>query len=123
MSYLLTTFLICDPKQEPDGKRYDYGVIRFVWRMAIHPSFQAIFLLGTIINLYVLSKVHFTGDKAEMEKTIEFQLKCLIALNLLYFIEIVVKLTAFDVKAYIASRMNILDFLLCLLFSGSFITD
>ena len=79
--------------------------------------------MGTIFNLYVLSKVHFTSDKAEMESTIEFQLKCLLALNLLYFIEIVVKLTAFDVKAYISSRMNILDFLLCLLFYGAFVTD
>ena len=79
--------------------------------------------MGTIFNLYVLSKVHFTSDKEEMENTIEFQLKCLLALNLLYFIEIVVKLTAFDVKAYISSRMNILDFLLCLLFYGAFVTD
>ena len=72
VSFLLTTFLICDPKQEPDAKRYDYGVIRFVWRMAIHPTFQAIFLLCTLFNLYVLSQVHFTGDKQEMTDTVNF---------------------------------------------------
>ena len=58
-----------------------------------------------------------------MERTIEFQLKCLIVLNLIYSVEIIVKLTAFEIKEYVASRMNIMEFLLCLLFFGTFITD
>ena len=94
-----------------------------MWRMAIHPTFQAIFILATLFNLYVLSLIHYHDDMEEMEKTIVFQLKCLELLNVAYFIEIVIKFIAFDLKTYFKSRMNIMELILFIIFLITFILD
>ena len=109
--------------QEPDDERYDYNVIKFMWRMAIHPTFQAIFIFGTIVNLYVLSLVRYNTDLEKTKETIEFALSTLIYLNITHFFEIIIKLLAFDLKSYLASRMNIMELSLFLFFTSTFVLD
>ena len=71
-----------------------------MWRMAVHPTFQAFFLITTLYNLYVLSLIHYTDNEAEMEKAIEFSLISLMFLNIAYLIEILIKFIAFDLQTY-----------------------
>ena len=96
-----------------------------MWRMAIHPTFQAVFLIASIFNLYVLSLAGYTEEKTDEERkeTIEFQLTCLIFLNVAYLIEIGIKLAAFNTKDYFASRMNVMELSLFVIFLGTFLLD
>ena len=53
--YILNTFISFKDEEEPSSDRYDLKIVMCLWRLAIHPIYQGLYLILVLINVCVLA--------------------------------------------------------------------
>ena len=96
--------------------RYEYKLILCLWRLTIHPCYQAIFFILAIVDVVVLAQANHADKDLTNEDEKAFYRDCLILLfsNVAFLIELIIKLVSLEFKKFTATRLNILDIFLCM---------
>ena len=125
-NYCLNTFISFRGKETPTSRRYEYKVIVWLWRMTNHPTYRAVFIIITIVNVGVISEssVHIADESEEdLKSHLNLNSTILLLSNIAFLLELIIKLIALEWKVFWAQRLNIVDLALSLVFVTLFIID
>ena len=91
-----------------------------MWRMCEQPSFHALYVILVVFDLVLLCYVRYPNVNNNFTKyTILFHT----ILNVLFFVETILKLLAYGFRKFVDVRMNIVDALVTLVFITAFSID
>lgn len=118
----LNTFCVFNFVKLPPQKRYDYKLISLLWHIAQHSFFSFFFVIIVLINLWLVGKEQYDPQDHDNTKSTLFLL-IFNSVNVLFLIEMIVKLLAYDFKEFRSHRLNILDVLINFFFLTLFTID
>ena len=124
--YCLNTFISFREADEPEARRYEFRVVLFLWRMTIHPLYRGLFIIIIILYVFVLSSSvegSYDGNDAETKEILDRSSAILLFSNFAFMFELIIKLIALDWKSFIATKLNIIDLALTVIFTIFFIID
>lgn len=116
----MTGILAFEPGMEPLHPRYDNPFVRLIWRTCEQPSFSVFYVMLICFNIFLLCYVRYPATEGSFTS---YTLLMHILINFLFFIEITLKLIAYDFNTYLANRLNISDFFVTLFFMVAFTLD
>ena len=119
----LNTFVTFKDEQEPRAARYQIKIIVILWRITIHPLYQAIFFVLIIVNTGFLASVNYTEKSADYSERMQRDSNIFLLSNVAFLIETLIKLIALETKVFFKQRQNLLDLLLCILYTILFVAD
>ena len=87
-----------------------------MWRLTIHPVYQAIFFILAIVDVVILAQANHADKELNNQDDKSFYRDCLILLfsNVAFLIELIIKLVSLEFKKFTATRLNIMDCFLCM---------
>lgn len=112
-----------DDEKEPPEQRYNSNFIVCLWRMTTHITYKTLFLAIVIINVVILA---YDEHQEKTDKYMRYKNRdshILVFSTLAFNIDIILKLCAFELKAFYKDRLNMMDCLLCIFFTGLFVVD
>lgn len=116
IAWAINGLLQYEPGLEPLDGRYNYKFFREIWAFAEQPFFKLFYLILLLANLLLLNKFGSPSTSNGGLGTFAIQLTIIIIVNVLFVIEIVVKLVAYTPKAFAQDSLNFLEIIIASIF-------
>ena len=123
LRYCLATFITFKDEAEPLANRYEYKVILCIWRLTIHPLWKALFLSLVLTDVIILGLTKHEEVTQETLDRLNRDSLILLFSNAAFLVELIFKLMAYEFKVFFGNRLNVVDLLLCILFTTLFLID
>lgn len=94
-----------------------------LWRIAIHPLYQACFFILIIINTAILASAKHEEATEEYLERRNRDSRILVVSNMAFLLECLIKMIALETKVFFKERTNTVDTLLCIFYTVLFVKD
>lgn len=114
---------VSNDEREPPERRYNSNFIVCVWRMTTHITYKTFFLAIVITNVVILATDYHQERTVDYLERKNRDSHILVISTLAFNIDTILKLCAFELKAFCNDRLNMMDAFLCIVFTGLFLVD